>query len=114
MISLLSDTVTILRAAPSTDRYGNSVPGAVTETPVSGCAVVPPGARLSTTGGAEEVYQRDTVAGEMILLAPLETDLRPTDQVRHADTVYEVDGLPERFSMTSLRHLATRLKVVTG
>lgn len=114
VISLLNDAVTILRATPATDRYGNTVPGSVTETDVYCCAVIPPGSRLSTTGGSEGVYLRDTVEGEMILLAPLDTDIVATDRVRHAGTTYEVDGRPERFAMTSLRHVAARLKVVTG
>lgn len=113
-LSLMQDTVTVIRAAMVTDRYGNAVPGSTTETDVTGCAVVPPGARLSTTGGAEVVYQRDTVESEMILMAPLETDILPTDRVRHAGTTYDVDGQPSRFAMTNLRHVAVRLKSVTG
>lgn len=114
MISLLNDTVTILRAESATDRYGNIIPGSVTETAVSGCAVVPPGARLSSTGGAEIVDGRDTVIADVILMAPLGTDIVSTDRVRHDGTVYQVDGRPEVYKVTSLRHVAARLKVVTG
>lgn len=114
MISLLNDTVTILRATAVKDRYNNDVPGAVTETVVTGCAVVPPGARLSTTGGSELTFQQDTVEATMVLLAPLDTDIVATDRVRYDGVVWEVDGKPEKFTLTSLRHVAARLKVVTG
>lgn len=114
VLSLMQDTVVVLRAAVATDRYGNTVPGAVTETTITGCAVVPPGARLSTTGGTEVVYGRDTVEATMVLLAPLDTDIVATDRVRHAGTVYDVDGMPGRFTLTSLQHVAARLRVVTG
>lgn len=113
-LSLMQDTVVVLRAAVSTDRYGNTVAGAVTETTITGCAVVPPGARLSTTGGSEIIYGRDTVESRMVLMAPLDADVRATDRVRHDGLVYEVDGQPERFNMTNLRHIAARLKAVTG
>lgn len=89
------DTVVILRPGPATqDVYGNDIPGAPTEIPVSGCAVAPG----EGAGAANELVDaRDTVTLGLTLYAPFGTDVRATDRVRVGAEVYEVQGQPGGF-----------------
>lgn len=86
------ETVTIVRPGASTeyDEYGVEVPGPAEEIPVLGCGVAPRDGNAAS--GNEQTQARDTVITGLTLYAPAGTDLRPTDKVRVADVLYEVDG----------------------
>lgn len=110
------EAVTIVRPGPPTeDIYGNDVPGAPTEIPVSGCGVAP---RDGTGAGANEITDaRDTVISGLTLYAPYGTDIRATDRVRVGGTLYEVDGLPGSFRSPftgSTGPVVVALELVTG
>ncbi|WP_405536869.1 hypothetical protein [Streptomyces antimycoticus] len=84
--------MTIVRPGASTeyDEYGVEVPGPAEEIPVLGCGVAPRDGNAAS--GNEQTQARDTVITGLTLYAPAGTDLRPTDKVRVADVLYEVDG----------------------
>ncbi|MER7794903.1 hypothetical protein [Streptomyces sp. NPDC097640] len=86
------ETVTIVRpgAAAGYDEYGAGIPGPSEEIPVPGCGVAPRDGNAA--GGNEQTQARDTVIIGLTLYAPAGTDLRPTDKVRVAGILYEVDG----------------------
>lgn len=111
--SLMTDTVTVLRPGPPTrDSRGNEVPGPPVETIVTGCAVLPPTGQSAPT--VELTVGQQTVTISRVLFAPLGTDVRATDQVVHGGRTYEVVGEPSVFDRTSLAHIETTLKAVTG
>ncbi|MGW4076034.1 hypothetical protein ACWELB_21395 [Streptomyces asiaticus] len=92
------ETVTIIRPGASTgyDEYGAEVLGPPEEIPVSGCGVAPRDGNAAS--GNEQTQARDTVITGLTLYAPAGTDLRPTDQVRVAGVLYEVDGQAGAFA----------------
>jgi hypothetical protein len=80
------ETVTIVRTGtPTQDQYGNDVAGSPTEIDVPGCAVAP---RTSN----EDVTGRDQVIEGLTVWMPAGTDVRPTDRVRRAGVLYDIDG----------------------
>lgn len=86
------ETVTIIRPGPPTrDAYGNDVAGPAAELDVPGCAVAP---RTSS----EDVQARDQVIEGLTVWMPAGTDVRPTDRVRRAGVLYEIDGDAGRWS----------------
>ncbi|MFD5384244.1 hypothetical protein ACFWMG_04605 [Streptomyces sp. NPDC127074] len=84
--------MTIVRPGASTgyDEYGAEVPGLPEEIPVPGCGIAPRDGNAAS--GNEQTQARDTVIIGLTLYAPAGTDLRPTDKVRIANVLYEVDG----------------------
>lgn len=107
----MTDTISVLRMTPITDRYGNTVPGEWAPTVVAGCAVLPPQVQITAT--LETTDNRDHVSSIRALFAPAGTDIRATDRVQHNGTTYEVDGLPSTFPGV-LAHVEANLRVVTG
>ncbi|WP_138905993.1 hypothetical protein [Streptomyces chryseus] len=106
------DDVTVLRPGPPTrDARGNAKPGPVDEIPVTGCAVLPPAGQTAPT--VEITDGQQTVIIVRVLYAPLGTDLRPADRIRHAGRTYEVVGEPSPF-VALLPHIEANLKAVTG
>lgn len=88
------ETVTILRAGPSTSRddRGRPIPGAATEIPVIGCVVTP--RQESPQVGGPEQQARDTVIVGWTVYAPSGSDFRTTDRVRIRGEVCDVTGEP--------------------
>ena len=86
------ETVIILRPGAPTgrDEYGVETVGPPEEIPVPGCGIAPRDG--NGAGGNEQTQARDTVIIGLTLYAPAGTDLRPTDKVRVAGVLYEVDG----------------------
>nr|WP_307818806.1 hypothetical protein [Streptomyces sabulosicollis] len=86
------ETVTIVRPGASIgyDEYGAEIPGPAEEISVPGCGVAPRDGNAA--GGNEQTQARDTVIIGLTLYAPAGTDLRPTDQVRVAGVLYDVEG----------------------
>ena len=104
------ETVTRLRRTQTgRDGHGNPV-WSVTETPLSGCAVWP-------TGSTEQIQGQDQTSERMTVLAPYETEVLATDQMRVRGFVYEVVGLPSswRSPLTATRAgVEVRLERVRG
>ena len=85
-------TLTLLRTSVSgQDGYGNDVRESV-EVDVPGCAVWPRDSNGS--GGNERTGTQDMVIVGYAAILPFGTDVKATDQVRYAGTVYDVDGEP--------------------
>jgi hypothetical protein len=72
---------------PTTDPYGNDIPGEDTETTYQGCAVWP---RVSS----EDVQARDQVIDGLYVVFPTGADVSSTDRVRTRGQLYLVDGEP--------------------
>lgn len=109
----LTETVTVVRpGAPTRDSRGNDVPGTPTETVVTSCGVFPPTGQTAPT--VELTDGRQTVEIIRVLYAPIGTDIRATDRVRHGSVTYEVAGAPSPFAATSLAHVEATLREVTG
>ncbi len=108
----MTETVGRIRPGlPTQDAYGNDVPGAADEIEIRGCAVLPPSGQ--TSASVESTTARDQVVIARVLLAPAGTDLRPTDRIRHAGRMYEVDGEPSPYP-GQLAHVEANLKMVSG
>ncbi|WP_459650263.1 hypothetical protein [Kitasatospora sp. Ki12] len=104
-------TVVRVRWTVVQDAYGNDVRGAATEADIDGCRVLPPSGQ--TAASVEAVEARDQVVILRVLFAPAGTDLRATDQIRHAGTAYEVHGQPSEYP-GHLAHVEVNLKAVSG
>jgi hypothetical protein len=111
IVSFLTDTVTRLRATSTTDRYGNTVPGTVTETSLVGVAVLPPGGQLAAS--TENDDGRDHISVFRVLFASPGTDITATDQIRHGGRTYDVVGEPAVWTV-GIPHIEVNLRVVTG
>lgn len=91
---MVGETVTVRRAATTTDRYGNTVRDwtSVTDTDVDGCAVAPNGAPETTSDGREAAVERLTI------YMPVGSDVEATDRVVVRGDVYDVDSEPSAWT----------------
>lgn len=86
---MIGETVTILRSGtPTTDRYGNEVPGPDTRVTVDGCAVAPRLQGDNTIGGRQGVIVGTTV------YFPTGTDIRSTDRLEVRGEEHSIEGDP--------------------
>lgn len=86
---MIGETVTILRAGtPTTDRYGNEVPGADQRLDVYGCAVAPRADADITGQGRQGV-----IVGTTIYFPPA-TDVRATDRLEVRGETHDIVGDP--------------------
>jgi head-tail adaptor len=86
--SFARQTVTVLRAAETTDRYGNPMSdwSSPNTHDISGCVLQP-------LAGEETLsLDADSVLSRWSLDTPADADLTATDRVSYAGEVYEVDG----------------------
>ncbi|MFJ4768459.1 hypothetical protein ACIP88_04980 [Streptomyces uncialis] len=111
---LMSETVQIERPGPPVrDSTGSLVPGPPTRQTLTHCAIM----RQDGTPVGVSVETHDassTVVTKRVLAAPLGTDVRSADRVIHGDEVWEVEGRPMTFPLTSLARIEAPLKEVTG
>lgn len=94
--ALFTDTIVIVRAGTTTDRYRNTVRDwdAATRASVTGVSVQP------TTETETADGSRDTTATTWILRTPIDSgdlDLHPLDRVEYSGLVLEVDGDVKRY-----------------
>lgn len=85
----MSETVTVLRAAATTDRYQNTVADWTdpVRTDVAGCMVAP-------RSSSEDNDGRTAMIVGLTVYLPAGTDLQPADRLEVRGVVYEVDGEP--------------------
>lgn len=89
---MTGETVTILRAgAPSSDRYGNTIPGGDVRLEIAGCAVAP---RLQ--GDATEGGRQGVIVGTTVYFPP-GTDVQSTDRLEVRGETHTIDGDPGRW-----------------
>lgn len=108
----MSETVTVLRAGTTTDRYRNVVAdwSNPARTEVPGCAVAP------GTSSEENAGRTAVIAGLTVYL-PAGADVRPADRIEIRGVVYDIDGEPGdwRNPFTDTRAgLEVALRRVTG
>lgn len=112
---LMSETVEIRRPGEMVrDSTGSLVPGPTESTSVNFCAVMSPYG--VTVGSSYETNNASaTVTTMRVLAAPLGTDVRSGDRIhRENGEVWEVNGRPLVFPLTSLARVEAQLKEVTG
>lgn len=112
--TLMNETAEIERAgAPVRDSTGSYVPGTPTLIPVTNCAVLSPYG--VAVGSSSEVNDAShTVTLRRVFFAPVDTDVRAEDHIRHRGKRFQVIGAPLAFEATTLRHLEVPLQEVTG
>ncbi len=110
-ISWHRDTVTRLRAATTTDRYGNETHDWSTpdELPITGCDVQP-------LAGPEDTVDRQQVTRRWVLFAPAAADITAADRIRWDGDDYDIDGevRPWRSPTGRLDHIEADLVRVEG
>lgn len=115
--SFANQTLTVVRAARRTDRYGNEQvldwsEDAVTLTPVTGCSVQPVDSSEALSAG------RDEVVGQRWAFMPAGTDVDALDRVRlpEGGRDFEVVGEVQRMPSATggLDHVYALLKRVEG
>lgn len=88
---IYGDTITILRAPVTTDRYGNEVRGwpNATRTPVDRVSVQP---RSATESGSDEAREMVTTGWRIYTRAGVDLDVEPTDRIEWSGRTLEVIG----------------------
>lgn len=106
---LLVQSVTVLTASSTTDRYGNTVvdwTNAASRT-VNGW--------VAQTGSVEELLGRDATTTVAVVFLPAGDPITAKDRVVLDGVTYEVDGVPNPAnSRRGVHHLQVRLKNVEG
>lgn len=87
---ITGETVTVLRAGPGTDRYGDPVKDWTdpTRIDIDGCALAP------TATDEDRGAGREGVTDSWDLFCPPGADITAVDRVEARGQVYEVDGQP--------------------
>lgn len=86
---MIGETVTILRpGTPTTDIYGNDIPGADTRIDITGCAVAP---RLR--GDSTDAGRQGVIVG-MSVYFPAGTDVLATDRLEVRGETHTIEGDP--------------------
>ncbi|MCQ6554796.1 head-tail adaptor protein [Streptomyces sp. C10-9-1] len=112
--ALMNDSVVIERpGAPTRDSTGSYVPGPPEFITVTGATVASPYG-VAVGSSSEETDASETVITRRVLLAPVGTDVRASDRIRHGGRVWEVVGTPLVLPLTSLAHVEAVLREVTG
>jgi hypothetical protein len=106
--------VDILRAAATTDRYGNEVRDWNAATVTADVpAWIEPAAQA--TASTEDTNDRDRLTAQWLLIVAAGTDLTGLDRVVYNGATFEVDGPPRTArNLRGSHHIEARLKVVTG
>lgn len=105
LLGLLAETATVIRYAATTDRYGNTVPGAETRTDYP--------ARLEQLRTDELVRDRDTVITDWRAFLPPDADINAYDRIEARGHLFEVVGLPaQQHSPRGAHHLEVQLRWV--
>ncbi len=112
---LFDQAVTVVRAADTTDRYGNTVPDwdAAVEFEIGPLAVQP-----STQSETNDALRDATVTGWRVFSAPgTDPDVRATDRLKWQGGTYEVTGEIGRWTHPptgATHHVEFLIQKVTG
>ncbi|MEU3730010.1 hypothetical protein AB0E81_11455 [Streptomyces sp. NPDC033538] len=80
---------------------------------VEHCAIMSPYG--VTVGSSTETHDASTVVDtRRVFAAPLGTDVRPADRILRGDEVWQTEGLPLVFPLTSLARVEIYVRQVTG
>jgi hypothetical protein len=106
---MYGDTVDILRATGTTDRYGNTLPASWSTHLNDVPAVVQP------ANSSENVVDRDTIVTRYRIHLGPDVDIVPTDRVAWNGVTFDVDGDLERHSRKGTpHHIEAFLRASTG
>lgn len=107
--SLLTQTVTVLTAGSTTDRYGNTVPdwtAATTSTTK---------AWLSQRSRSEDEINRDAQVATWVAFLPADTTISGHSRLRWSGITFEIVGPPlPAYTPRGLHHYEADLRVVEG
>ncbi|MYW28303.1 hypothetical protein GT040_03210 [Streptomyces sp. SID2119] len=113
---LMSQSWFVERPGPRVrDSAGTWVPGPPVRIRVDHCAVMSPYG-VTVGSSSEEHDASETVTTRRVFVAPLGTDVRPSDRIVSLDgsEKWEVIGRPLVLPLTSLARVEAALKEVTG
>lgn len=106
---LLVQTVTVLTASTSTDRYGNTVDSWANPTSRTVSAWV------TQTGSVEALLGRDVTTTVAVVFLPAGDPITAYDRMTVGGVTYAVDGVPDAaFSRRGVHHIQVRLRDVEG
>ncbi len=111
---VMSETLTIERPGPPVrDSTGSEAPGPPIRITVENCAIMSPYG--NTVGSSSETHDASTVVEtRRIFAAPLGTDVRPADRILRGDEVWQAEGEPLVFPLTSLARVEIVVRRVSG
>lgn len=106
---LMPHTVTILRAATTTDRYGNEVRDWATATRTTSRAW------LEQQKGSENTADRDQQRSTWLLILPLGVEISGSDRVEYEGDTFDVVGPPATYySVRGPHHIEAELTWIEG
>lgn len=110
LATLMTDTVAILTAPTSTDRYGDE------ELDWANATTTSTTGWLARVDGSEVIDGRDALVSGWLLYLPAGTTIDGRDRVTIAGTTYELDGPPVHANVPGAgeHHLEARLRLVEG
>ncbi|AKZ59152.1 hypothetical protein SAM23877_6107 [Streptomyces ambofaciens ATCC 23877] len=111
---LMSETLIIERPGePVRDSTGSEVPGPPVRITVENSSIMSPYG--VTVGSSTETHDASTVIDtRRVFAAPLGTDVRPADKILRGDEVWQAEGEPLAFPLTSLARVEIYVKRVSG
>lgn len=106
---LLVQTVTVLTASSTTDRYGNTVDSWTSPTSRTVSAWV------DQTGSVEDLLGRDATTTVAVVFLPAGDPITAYDRMTVDGVTYAVDGVPNAaYSRRGVHHIQVRLRNVEG
>ncbi|WP_432158646.1 MULTISPECIES: hypothetical protein [unclassified Streptomyces] len=111
---LMSETLVVERPGPVVrDSTGSEIPGPPVQITVENCAIMSPYG--VTVGSSTETHDASTVVeSRRVFVAPLGTDVRPADRILRGGEIWQAEGEPLIFPLTSLARVEIFVKRVTG
>lgn len=111
---LLSETLIIERPGPPVrDSTGSEIPGPPVRITVENSAIMSPYG--VTVGSSTETHDASAVVeSRRVFAAPLGIDVRPADRIIRGDEVWQTEGEPLVFPLTSLARVEIYVRRVTG
>ncbi|WP_202437197.1 hypothetical protein [Streptomyces sp. SID5910] len=110
----MSETLVVERPGPPVrDSTGSEIPGPPVRITVKNCAIMSPYG--VTVGSSTETHDASTVVeSRRVFAAPRGTDVRPADRILRGDEVWQTEGEPLVFPLTSLARVEIFVRRVTG
>lgn len=113
-ISFHRQTVTVIRASTTANRYGDDIRdwNTADEVDLTGVRLIPQAA----DNNIENVVDRDRIIRRWVLFAPPDADVVASDRIRYGGDLYEIDGEVRHWPSPSgrLSHIEADLTRVEG
>jgi head-tail adaptor len=109
--AMMTQSVTIDRAATTTDRYGNTIPNWSSVTQTSATAWI-------AQRSADEIRNATGETSEWVGYFPAGTDVLAEDRITYGSIVFEVAGPPNQartpWNGAAVHHVEAALRLVEG